>query len=50
MLVMVDLDVGVRMTSTLTNVEPENIKVGMRVKPFFDPRSEDITLLRFQPA
>lgn len=50
MLAMVDLDVGVRMTSTLKNVEPENIKVGMRVKPFFDPLSEDITLLRFQPA
>lgn len=50
MLAMVDLDVGVRMTSTLTNVEPENIKVGMRVKPFFDTLSDDVTLLRFQPA
>ena len=50
LLAMVDLDVGVRMTSTLKNVEPESIKVGMRLKPFFDHQNEDITLLRFEPA
>ena len=50
LLAMVDLDVGVRMTSTLKNVEPSEIKVGMSLKPYFDHMKEGITLLRFQPA
>lgn len=50
MLAMVDLDAGIRMTSTLANVSRENIKVGMRLQPFFDHVNEVVTLLRFQPA
>lgn len=50
LLAMVDLDVGVRVTSTLTNVNQEEIKVGMRLKPHFDRVSDEITLLRFRPV
>ena len=48
-LAMVDLDIGVRLTSTLKNVDADSIKVGMRLKPYYDHVSEEITLLRFQP-
>jgi uncharacterized OB-fold protein len=44
------VDEGVRVTSTLVNVEEDAIGVGMRVKPVFDKTSGGITLLRFEPA
>lgn len=47
---VVELDEGVRLTTTLVNVTDADIKIGMRVKPFFDAVSEDSTLLRYQPA
>jgi uncharacterized OB-fold protein len=40
----------VRLTTTLVNTDSSEIKVGMQVKPYFDAVSDDITLLRFQPA
>lgn len=49
-LAVVELDEGVRLTTTLVNVADSDIHVGMRVRPFFDPVSDDITLLRYQPA
>lgn len=49
-LAVVELDEGVRLTSTLTNVEDVEIAVGMRVRPVFDDVSDDVTLLRFEPA
>lgn len=47
---VVQLDEGPRLTTTLTGVELEDIKIGMRVKPVFDdiPGTE-ITLLRYEP-
>lgn len=47
---VVDLDEGVRMTCTLVNVAEQDIRIGMRLEPVFDPVTEDVTLLRFQPA
>ena len=44
-----ELAEGVRMTSTLVNVDAADIRVGMKLKPVFD-RQAGATLLRFQPA
>jgi|TARA_B100001750_G_scaffold8099_1_gene6304 uncharacterized OB-fold protein len=49
-LAVVELDEGVRMTSTLVNVDPSDIVIGMRLRPYFDQVSEAITLLRYQPG
>lgn len=51
LLAVVELDEGPRLTTELKNVDPEAVKVGMKVKPVFDDvPGEDITLLRYQPA
>src|SRR5579875_771062 len=48
---VVELDEGPRLTTTLVNVAPEAIRIGMRVRPYFDDLADaPITLLRFQPA
>ena len=48
---VIELDEGPRLTSTLVNVEPEAIKIGMRVRPVFDDiEGTEITLLRYEPA
>ena len=47
---VVELDEGVRLTTTLVNVADADIRIGMRVKPYFDPVADEITLLRYQPA
>jgi uncharacterized protein len=47
---VVELDEGIRLTTTLVNVADADIKIGMRVKPYFDAVSADSTLLRYQPA
>ena len=49
-LAVVQLDEGVRLTTTLINVADADIRIGMRLRPFFDPVSDEITLLRYQPA
>ena len=49
-LAVVELDEGVRMTSTLVNVEPSDIVIGMRLHPYFDQVTDDVTLLRYQPG
>ena len=49
-LAVVELDEGVRMTSTLVNVEPSDIVIGMRLQPYFDQVTDDVTLLRYQPG
>ena len=50
LLAVVELDEGVRVTTTLVNIAPDAIKIGMRVKPYFDHISDDVTLLRYQAA
>jgi uncharacterized protein len=50
-IIVVELEEGVRLTSTLIHIEPEAVKIGMRVKPVFDEiPDKDITLLRYEPA
>ena len=49
LLAVVELDEGVRMTTTLVDVEPDAITVGMPVVPVFDHGAVGVTLLRFRP-
>jgi len=48
LLAVVELDEGVRLTTTLVGIAPTAIKVGMKVKPYFDRVADDVTLLRYQ--
>lgn len=48
-LVIVELEEGVRLCSTLVVKEGDELKVGMPLVPLFEDRG-DITLLRYQPA
>ncbi len=48
-LAVVELDEGVRLTTTLVNVDDGDIRIGMRLKPYFDTVTDEITLLRYQP-
>jgi len=50
LLAIVELDEGVRMTSTLVDVAPEDLRVGLAVEPVFDHGTDGVTLLRFRPA
>ncbi len=47
---IVELDEGVRFTTNLVDVAPEDVRVGMRVTPVFDHGSDGRTLLRYRPA
>jgi uncharacterized OB-fold protein len=48
---VVELDEGMRLTTTLVNVEESAIQVGMRLRPVFeDVQGTDVTLLRYEPA
>jgi uncharacterized OB-fold protein len=50
-LAIVELDEGVRLASTLVDVEPEAIEVGMRLEAVFDPTDGgEGVVLRFRPA
>jgi len=49
-LAVVELEEGVRLTTTLVNVADEDIRIGMALKPVFDRVSDEATLLRFEPA
>ena len=46
---VVELDEGVRLSTTLVDVEPGDVHVGDRVEPVFDHGADGITLLRFRP-
>jgi len=51
LLAVVELDEGPKVTTTLVNVAPEDIKIGTRVRPVFDDiEGKDITLLRYEPV
>lgn len=50
LLAMVELTEGVRVSTTLVDVAPDAISIGMRVQPVFDHGDDGITLLRFRPA
>ena len=50
LLAIVELDEGVRMTTTMVDVAPEDLSVGLAVAPVFDHGDDGVTLLRFRPA
>jgi len=49
LLAVVEVAEGVRMTSTLVDVDEADIRIGMALEPVFDDQGE-VTLLRFRPA
>ncbi len=49
LLAIVELTEGVRVSTTLVDVDARAIRVGMPVAPVFDHGDDGITLLRFRP-
>src|SRR5207302_9052999 len=47
--VSVTLDVGVNFIANIVNCTPEQLKVGMKVKPYWHPLEDGTHLLLFQP-
>ena len=50
LLAIVELDEGVRMTTTIVDVAPEDLRVGLAVEAHFDHGADGMTLLRFRPT
>ena len=50
LLAVVELDEGVHINTTLVGVDPADLKVGQRVRPVFDDRPGEVTLLRYAPV
>ena len=50
LLAIVELDEGVRLSTTLVDVAPSAVKIGLAVEPVFDHGDDGLTLLRFRPA
>ncbi len=48
-LAIVELDEGPRLTTNIVGVEPEGVRVDMRVRAAYDDVTPDITLLKFEP-
>jgi uncharacterized OB-fold protein len=46
---LVELDEGVRMMSNITEIEPEDVRVGMTVEVVFDNVTSTISLPKFRP-
>ena len=49
LLAVVELTEGVRVSTTLVDVRPDMIDIGLSVVPVFDHGDDGITLLRFRP-
>ena len=49
-IVLVRLDEGPQLMSTLEGIEPERVQIGMRVQAAFERVGDDIGLVRFVPA
>lgn len=50
LLAVVELDEGVHINTTMVGVDPAALKVGQRVRPVFDDRPGEVTLLRYAPV
>lgn len=50
LLAIVELREGVRVSTTLVDVAPDAIRIGLPVFPVFDHGADGMTLLRFRPA
>jgi len=48
--VVVEMDEGVRLLSTMVDVAPDALEIGMRVEVVFDPVTPEVTLPRFRRA
>ncbi len=44
---VVELDIGVKLTTTLIDIEPGDVRIGLRVRGVYDHRPDGTTLLRF---
>jgi uncharacterized OB-fold protein len=49
-LAIVALDEGPRLVSTVETSDLDALRIGMRLKPLYDDVSDELTLLRFEPA
>jgi uncharacterized OB-fold protein len=50
-LAIIELDEGVRLNSTLVDIAEDDIEIGMRVRPVFEPtEGGESVLLRYGPA
>ena len=49
LLAVVELDEGPHLNTTLVGVAPEAVRIGERVRPVFDDRPGELTLLRYTP-
>jgi uncharacterized OB-fold protein len=47
---LVDLDEGPRLMTNLVDVEPDDVRIGMRVRARFEPVSEDASVPLFEPV
>lgn len=51
LLAVVQVDAGPKFSTELVDVDPRDIRIGMRVEPvFYDLPEEGITLLKYRPA
>lgn len=50
LLAVVELDEGVHINTTLVGVDPAALKIGQRLRPVFDDRPGEVTLLRYTPV
>jgi uncharacterized OB-fold protein len=49
LLAIVEWDEGPRVSTEMVNAAPDELRVGMRVRPVFCHEAEGITLLRYEP-
>ncbi len=47
---IVELDAGPKMMSNVVGVPPDQVRIGMRVRPVFERATDEITLVKFRPA
>ena len=50
LLAVVELEEGVHVTTTLRDVDPDEVRVGMAVEPVFERGDDGVTLLQYRPA
>jgi len=50
LLAVVQWDVGPKFSTELVDVDPDDIRIGMRVEPVFSDLEGGVTLLKYRPA
>lgn len=51
LIAVVELDEGPKLTTELVGIDPDAVRIGLRVRAVFDkPPGSEVTLLRFAPA